>query len=191
MQRKCTYMTVHQNHPPIKLLLCGPSGAGKSWLIRHLCREETLVFGFTTGFHETGGVQGLYIQRAFSVPCFTPSNCIGYRGGRPGSAVGRSQIFETEGVSLLRDLPAGATVVMDELGYLEAESPKFLGRVEEILTGDFRVLGAIKPLPFPHLLRLQALPGVTVLHLTPETRQDVAQRAAALWNGPNAQLPLL
>ena len=164
----------------MKLLFCGPRGAGKSTLIRRLIPHNTAVYGFETFFAENGTGR-LYIRPPFvrNTP-LTEENCVGRRGSQPGTATGFPPAFDRYGAALLRDIPAGATVVMDELGFLEGDAPVFLQQVETILTGPYHVLGAVKPLDLPHLRRFRTLPEVTVLTLTEDNRQAVLLQARRL-----------
>lgn len=166
----------------MKLLLCGPRGAGKSTLIRRLLAGEETVYGFETFFAADGdGSSGLYIRRAFDGQAHPgPESRVGERGPRPGNAVGFPQVFDTRGAALLRDIPAGATVVMDELGYLERDAALFLRQVTAVLSGPFHVIGAIKPVELPHLQAIRFLPGVTTLFLTEENRETCFASARRL-----------
>lgn len=164
----------------MKLLICGPRGAGKSTLIRRLIPRNVAVYGFETLYPEDG-TDRLYIRPPFdrNAP-LTTENCVGRRGSQPGTAIGFPSVFDRYGAALLRNIPAGAAVVMDELGFLERDALGFLQQVEQILTGSYQVLGAIKPLELPHLQRLKTLPEVTVLTLTENSREAVFQQARAL-----------
>lgn len=97
---------------------------------------------------------------------------MGRRGAVPGTAVGFPQVFDRWGTALLRDIPAGSLVVMDELGHLEREAALFVQQVRQILTGPYHVLAAVKASDQPHLREFRGLPGVRVLQVTPENREE-------------------
>lgn len=163
----------------MKLLFCGQRGAGKSTVIRRLAPPGFTVFGFETFFAqgEDGGT-GLYMRRPWDTqaPC-GPENQVGRRGAVPGTAVGFPQVFDRCGTQLLWDIPAGSLVVMDELGHLEREAAAFLQQVRRILTGPYHVLAAVKDAGQPHLREFRELPGVKVLQVTPENREEQYLRA--------------
>lgn len=163
----------------MKLLFCGQRGVGKSTMIRRLVPPGFPVFGFETFFSEGGdGGTGLYMRRPWDAqaPC-GPENQVGRRGAVPGTAVGFPQVFDRWGAALLRDIPAGSLVVMDELGHLEREADIFLGQVRRILTGPYHVLAAVKASDQPHLREFWELPGVKVLQVTSENREEQYLRA--------------
>lgn len=149
-------------------------------MIRRLIPRDTTVYGLET-FFVGNRSDRLYIRPPFAQNTpLTDENCVGRRGDKPGTAVGCPSAFDRYGTALLQDIPAGATVVMDELGFLERDAPVFSQQVGEILTGPCHVLGAIKPLDLPHLRRIRTLPEVTVLTLTEDNRQAVLRQAHAL-----------
>ena len=101
----------------MKLLFCGQRGAGKSTIIRRLVPPGFPVAGFETFFAQGEGEAGLYMRRPWDAqaPC-GPENQVGRRGAVPGTAMGFPQVFDRWGTALLRGIPPGSLVVMDELG---------------------------------------------------------------------------
>lgn len=165
----------------MKLLFCGRRGVGKSTMIRRLVPPGFPVAGFETFFAqgEDGGT-GLYMRRPWDVQALCgPENQVGRRGAVPGTAVGFPQVFDRYGTSLLRDIPAGSLVVMDELGHLEREAALFLQQVRRILTGPYHVLAAVKDVDQPYLREFRELSGVKALQVTPENREEQYLRARA------------
>ena len=162
----------------MKLLFCGQRGAGKSTIIRRLVPPGFPVAGFETFFAQGEGGAGLYMRRPWDAqaPC-GPENQVGRRGAVPGAAVGFPQAFDRWGTALLRGIPPGSLVVMDELGYLEREAAAFLGQVRRILTGPCHVLAVVRASDQPHLREFRELPGVRVLQVTPENREEQYLRA--------------
>lgn len=165
----------------MKLLFCGLRGAGKSTMLRRLVPPGFPAAGFETFFSGDGEEgEGLYMRRPWDVqaPCGL-ENQVGRRGAVPGTAVGFPQVFDRCGAALLGDIPDGSLVVMDELGHLEREAAGFLRQVRRILTGPYHVLAAVKASDQPHLREFRELPGVRVLQVTPENREEQYIRAKA------------
>ena len=85
------------------------------------------------------------------------------------------------GVACLRDVPADALVVMDELGFLESQAPRFTQAVLDTLNGSAQVIAAVKDRPdVPFLQAVLAHPQAQVFRLTPDNRQAVFQQIQAL-----------
>ena len=169
------------NSRPVKILLCGKPGSGKSTVIRRVIGDKRPIYGFETVFLKDGN---LYLKKAFDDHAvFSEENRVGTRGVKPGSAVGFPEVFDRAGTDILKNIPEGSDVVLDEMGFLEKDAIMFLNSLTEILKGNYRVIGAIKPLDIPHLNFFRELPGICLLSLTAENREDVFRQAEKLWLG--------
>ena len=128
------------------ILICGRRQVGKSTLVERLLAEINLpVYGVITksmvkredGFHE------IYMFRANDKDrIISEENHLA-----DCDAVHRKvnlNIFETLGVQYLNEVKSDGIIVMDELGFMEADAKAFCSRVLEILDGDIPVIATAK-----------------------------------------------
>lgn len=166
------------------LFLTGAVGAGKSTIIRSILqRTRRPVYGFIT----EKGPESPLGREITMLPA----------GGGNGRliAVCRSEsdffadvaALDEFGTRLLSDLPDGALVVMDELGFLESRAAAFCDQVQKILDRNVTVLGAVKPLPLPFLDAVRNHPNVRLVSVTPETRDLALALAQELFFGPGGR----
>ena len=139
-------METFQTRPHI--LLGGEKKAGKSTLIRRLLGICACpVYGFITKKDPPGanGLCGIYMYPA-SVPeekrKRTEENRIGFSSGA-GYEICKD-VFASLGVALIEQAEPGGLLVMDELGFMEAEVPAFTDAVLRALQADIPVLAAVK-----------------------------------------------
>jgi nucleoside-triphosphatase len=67
----------------------------------------------------------------------------------------------------------GHLVVIDEIGKMELLSPRFREAVLTALESGVPLLGTIMLAPHPFADAVKARPDVTLLHLSPDNRQEV------------------
>ncbi len=154
------------------ILLCGERGVGKSTLIQRLLAENTRpVYGFytkrlqadETGFHPiylhpAGAAQRRYEEENLAGTC--------------DSRIHKANLgaFNTLGAASLRAEPNGL-IVMDELGFLEAEAEAFTQAVFAALRGDVPVIAAVKArFDVPFLNAVRACPKGEVYTVTTNNR---------------------
>lgn len=165
------------------LFITGGIGAGKSTILRRILQKDTRpLFGFVT---EKGPVtpkgRTIYLRPA---------------GGGEGRAIAlcrsesefETDVFalETFGTALLSNIPDGALVLMDELGFLESRSEAFCRQVLRFLDRNVTILGAIKPLKLPFLDAVRNHSKVRVVEVTHETRRQAQTLAEELFFGKGA-----
>lgn len=170
------------------ILIEGARGAGKSTLIRRLISEAGMpVCGFCTwssapdetGFHD------IYIHPA-AMPAEARIRSERNRIGRCDQRIHevRPEVFESLGVDLLSDVREDGIIVMDELGFMEQDSPRFMDRVIELLRGDVPVIASVKDrhdVAFLDRVRLQ--PKAELFRLTKETREDLFMKLLPIVRG--------
>jgi len=166
----------------------GQRGVGKTTLITRLIRDAGLsVSGFMTRKEVVGGEvnEQIFIHRA-ATPLgerqFELRNRIGICGAAR-MLEKRTEVFETLGVEYLSDCPPGRLIVMDELGFLEAEALKFQKAVMDRFDGDIPVIAAIKYNQTPFLDAIRSHPNVAVYNIDPENRDALYEELLPLMNG--------
>lgn len=162
------------------IFITGPSGAGKSTLIRRLLEAWGLpIGGFMTKKEakDKSGYYPIYIHPAAASPeqrRFSEDNRIGSCNQRIHDK--KPQVFDTLGLEYLQNSPTGGIIVMDELGFLEKDAPRFQAAVLELLEGETLVLAAVKSRKeTPFLEELHRHPRAKVYALSPENREELFQ----------------
>ena len=129
------------------LFLTGEIQVGKSTLLRKLLQKSSLrPGGLETGF---GPWRAEESRRLFLYPYGSPdygeaSVCA--RMG-PGGKSAYPEVFDTRGAALVRAAaadPAVEVIVLDELGFLEAEALEFRAAVLEALRSPKPVWGVLR-----------------------------------------------
>ena len=134
------------------VLITGAVGVGKSTLTDKLIKQvKRPVFGFRTKKTEedASGNARIYIHPATGALIHSDGNAVGL--SKPDGADPYPEVFNSIGVRLLTGIPAGAIVLMDELGYLESQAGLFCEAVMRILDGPYHVLAVIKARHTPFL----------------------------------------
>ena len=91
------------------------------------------------------------------------------------------ETFETEAVSVLD--PSAADVdlfVVDEIGKMECFSDKFVAAIRRLLQSDKSILATVAQKGSGLMDEVKSYPGVELVHLSRETRDEVPQRIAHL-----------
>lgn len=175
---------------PLHILINGERGAGKSTLIERVLLESARpVYGFVTKrlASDEAGFHPIYIHPAWKSAAerrCTPENLVGSCDAK--THLTRLEVFETQGVRLIEAAKPGGLIVMDELGFMEAEAPLFTGAVMRALDGSIPVLAAVKArFDVEFLNAVRAHEKCRVFTLTPENREETfnaVQRALAVWD---------
>ena len=124
------------------VLICGEQGVGKSTLIKKLLDgSDRPVSGLCTKILNT---REDGFREFFMFPPFEPEKAVRFAETRQGERRIDSSVFETFGLELLSRCRPGDIILLDELGFMERNSPLFCARVLELLDGDITVLAAVK-----------------------------------------------
>jgi nucleoside-triphosphatase len=183
----------------MQVFLTGEKQVGKSTAIRRF--TETLSFtpgGFRTLFCETGAsgdshlflvpfgvavgapdLQGRERVRGRVVP--PKAKPVAARYSVPRRLEVDSAAFDAFGGEILSQAAAYPLIIMDELGFMEAAALGFQTAVLDTLAAGSHVLGVIKPERNPFLDAVRGTPGVTILTVTEENREEIPGRLSLLF----------
>jgi nucleoside-triphosphatase len=177
------------------IFLTGERGVGKSTVIGKLTDRlvGVRVGGFKTlgGPEDESGNSAVYImpygENADDPRAFSENRKVAARNRRTFRYESYAGVFDGLGAKLLRCASHCDLIVMDELGFMEADAGGFQKTVLSFLDGAAQVLGVVKPQSSPRgasvvfLDRVRSHGNVRVFEITPENR-DAA---------PDILLPLL
>lgn len=154
------------------ILICGEIGVGKSTLIKALLAKSTRpVAGFLTKrlAQNAEGDHPVHIYPAAEKErASTPANMVGLCAAQACRVF--PAVFNTLGVQYL-SAPPGSILVMDELGFLEAQAEAFTRRVLDALSGDIPVIAAVKARQdVPFLNQVRSHPNAALYTITKENR---------------------
>ncbi len=170
------------------ILLCGDRGVGKSTLIQKLLAANTRhVYGFLTrrlAADETG-FHPIYIHPAGAVErVHTDENQIGACDSRIHNV--SVEVFNTLGVQYVREARPGGVIVMDELGFMEAQAEAFIRAVYDALNDNIPVIAAVKSrYDVPFLGEVRAHPNSVVYGVDAKNRDALYDRLLPVvqeWN---------
>lgn len=174
-----------------KILLGGDIGSKEESLLIRLTKEISLpVYGVRTLMYqdridpETGGMKVYMYPASVSPGSYTDSeeNYVGACTGEIRSI--HKDVFRKLGLQLLSGIPEKAAVVIDEIGFFEADVPEYTERVLEILQDDHPFLGVIKTrYEDPFLTRVRNLSTISYFQVTGENRESLFEELAPVVRG--------
>ena len=167
------------------ILICGEVGVGKSTLIQRLLLQcNRPLYGFITKKLEPDekGFHPIYIHPAgVRERRFDEDNLIGTCDRRIHNI--HLEVFNTLGVDYLQAKPDGI-ILMDELGFMEAQAEAFTRAVMDALDGDTPVIAAVKArFDVPFLNEVRAHKKGLLYMITPENRDRVYEELLPVIQG--------
>ena len=150
----------------LKIFLTGERQIGKSTIIKKVL----------SGIE--GTPLGGYFTRAVDADIYMYPAC---DEKAPGVLVGRkhqggfTDVFDKEGAAILRKSTAANLVILDEIGWMEADADAFSTEILKIVSSEQDVLGVLRKdcdTKLCHTLR--ALPAVELITVTEENRDELA-----------------
>lgn len=163
-----------------KIFLTGVVGVGKSTVIDRAL--EALPFskgGIRTARLGGGSEEPKYVLTDW----MTGARCEMARG-RPSGLEVDGAVFETVGArAIRRAVERAELVLLDELGWMEAEAPEFQRQVFAALGSPKRVLGAIRADRNPFLDAVRKHPRVEVLEVTEGNRDALVDTVVGKLTG--------
>ncbi|MCR5088707.1 MAG: nucleoside-triphosphatase [Oscillospiraceae bacterium] len=158
-------------------LIYGKRNSGKTPLTERLLAEcRVPLYGFRTkivtkrddGFHQiymfpAGEPDGPLTEENHIGDCNMQERTI------------HLSVFETLGVRLLETARPDGIILMDEIGFMEAEAPHFCRAVLDCLDGEIPVLATVKQsaIDVDFLHRVCAHPAASLYTLSPETKDSL------------------
>lgn len=177
------------------LFLTGEIQVGKSTILRRFLASASLppeqVGGFLSRVQILpDGSSRVHLVSPAGLDDLNEENCIMTRQPKrqenPREKRGFPEIypdvFERRGVELLQTAEDHRLILMDELGFAERKSPAFRKRVLEVLDGEVPVLGVLKKWSYEFLDRVAEHPAVTVVVVTEENRNQIAEMMTFAWS---------
>ena len=171
-----------------KILLGGDIGNGEDSLLLRLVQEIRLpLAGLRTLMYpnrldpETGGAK-IYLYPINTSPDTYPDSEENY----VGSCTGRDrkinkEIFLQLGLQLLSDVPEGAAVIIDEIGFFEEDVEEYTNRIFALLEDSSHpVLAVVKTrYECPFLTKVKTYPGISFYQVTNENREELFETLSA------------
>ena len=167
------------------IFLTGQIQVGKSTLLRRVLAEHPTLrlSGFRTEMAAVTQRPGpVYIVPAAEFPPqHTSERCVAVRATGGRGLTPFPEVFDAQGAAFLHDAEEADLIVMDEIGFLEADAARFSGRIMELLDGGTPVFGVVRGSRDTPLLRfVRTHPKVRLIEVTEENRERLFPEVAAL-----------
>ena len=166
----------------MRILLTGPPGCGKTTAVmkiaRLLDRKLRLAGFYTEEMREAGRRVGFRWHRLDG-----RTGTLAHVKTRSPHRVSKYGVdlesFESEAVSILDpEAPNVDLFVIDEIGKMECFSEKFVDAIRRLLKSDKSVLATVAQKGSGLIQQVKNCPGVELLHLTRENRDEMTQQVA-------------
>jgi nucleoside-triphosphatase len=162
----------------VHVFLTGEIQIGKSTALRRFLAETGVASdGFLTYFEPDGKERGgrdLFIAPFDTLAPSAERRRAAHRSG--GGLTVFAEAFEIYGAEIVRRAGRRDLIVMDELGVMEENAPRFKEAVLRRLDGEIPVAGVVKQARSPFLDAIRAHPGVEIITVTRENRDGVPER---------------
>jgi len=152
-----------------RFFITGKRGCGKSELLRSIIKECKLDFeGFITFFDHTKTRLYLQINNKERY-LIAVRNKHGYMNSNTDELLKAAKAMD-------RSLTSQNTLIIDELGYIEQESPEFMDVIEAALRNSKKCLCVIRKEDNSFLKRIKQLPDYEIITLTRNNREAVRRK---------------
>lgn len=164
----------------MKFFITGERNVGKSYLVERI-KPVVKYRGFETRFDND--LENLYMNFYEG-----DSLLIGTRESGRLRIVEEGFLFATKLLGSL-DIPNDNLLIMDEIGFLEEDSPEFQQAVVSSLRRAKHCLCVLRKGNFSFIGHLKASMGVGSIEITPENREEVYSRIVREIEKERAYLP--
>ena len=159
-----------------KIFLTGERNVGKTTAItRFVTKSKLSPMGFNTV--AGGATEDLDVDYVYIIPYGKDLDCnakpVAKRDTSEHSITKYPEIFDSVGVEILTKSKNAELIIMDELGFMEADAKLFQKSVLSCLDLDVYVLGVIKAMDIEFLDAIRAHQSVEVIEVTEENRETV------------------
>ncbi len=160
----------------MKILLCGDVNSGKSTLIERLLADigEPPRGYITVRMPEdAGGRSYVYLYDIARPPEHIEDAQVimAFENGKLTEK--HPELMSLTAAPMLEGIPEGSLVVLDEIGTLEDGEERFKAAVLRILSGNYRILAAVKAKNTDFLRAVRSHPGCELYIVTPENRDEL------------------
>ena len=135
------------------------------------------IYGYMTKSlaPDENGFHPIYIHPAAAKErVYTPENLIGTCDKKTHNV--NLDAFDKLGAPYITSAKDGGVIIMDELGFMEADSKNFTGAVLSALEGDIPVIASIKArYDVPFLDKVRNHPKLRIFEVTRETSDKVLE----------------
>lgn len=163
------------------ILITGSRKSGKTLMtdsiIREIRRHGMEVYGFQTQImvHHENGYHGIFMYPAGQVDKdhMAEDNHVGDCNTRERTI--NLKVFDGLGTDLIRGAKPDGILVMDELGFMEADAESFTKAVLDALDGDIPVFATVKKVKMQvdFLDKVLGHPGAEVYELTEDNYDQI------------------
>ena len=158
------------------IVIAGKRHTGKSTLIRRLLEDyDGPVYGFYTdhGKCMRPGYRSFFMYKIGEERVDSEENHIG--DSVAGRGIFYKETFDNYGVACLDSINSDGIVIMDELGFMEAEAGSFCAKVFELLDGDIPVILATKSGhdDVEFLVKLRNHPNAHTCYISEDNREEL------------------
>ena len=168
------------------IFLTGQIQIGKSTLLRKVLAGMSGIriggFRTVTAADLEGAIGSVYlVPAAQDPPLFSEDNRVAIRYGGSRGAVGYPKVFDRAGITALRDAENADLIVMDEIGFLEADAAEFRARIGKLLDGNTPILGVVRQQGETELQQtVRGHPNVRLIEVTRENRDNLQPELTGL-----------
>lgn len=163
------------------LVIVGTSGSGKTTAVRRLLKYiDRPVYGFwTEKLPAEQTVPAPVYLHSFRAPVtYTQENRIGVCQNNHARSF--PQVFDTLGVQILRQIPAGSFVLLDEIGIMEQEARLFQEELFRLFAAASDLIVTVRDKKTPLLEQICSYPGAVCVCAKEANTEEFACRQAAL-----------
>lgn len=173
-------------------LIVGANGTGKTTLIRRVWQTlQRPVIGFETVKEDAlaDAIHGspIHIYEAGKPHHPSRANLVGFCRDR--KAVPICDGFEGFARQFSPQMDSGSIIVMDEIGFLESQSPLFCDMILSLLDGNRPVIASVRDKDRPFLNSVRSHPNARCFFLTPENRDALFREVLEFMNNQLEELP--